>query len=100
MAELETARRHVSEALERLEAALVRRLSSAPGGGSQDNQGVVSAERDSLARDVTALRGQCERLTVAVREAEKQNQAMRDLAASVARRMDGPISEIDRLLEG
>lgn len=100
MAELETARRHVTEALQRLEAALVRRLSGAPGGGSQDHSGTLSAERDSLSRDVAALRGECERLTMAVREAEKQNQAMRDLTQSVARRLDGPISEIDRLLEG
>jgi hypothetical protein len=100
MAELETARRHVTEALQRLEAALVRRLPSAPGGASQDSFGTLSAERDSLARDVTALRSECERLTMAVREAERQNQTMRDLTESVARRLDGPISEIDRLLEG
>jgi SMC interacting uncharacterized protein involved in chromosome segregation len=100
MAGLETAQRHVSEALQRLEAALVRRLSSAPGGGPQDNLEALNAERDRLARDVAALRGECDRLAAAVREAEEQNQSMRNLTESVARRLDGPISEIDRLLEG
>jgi hypothetical protein len=100
MAGLETAQRHVTEALQRLESALVRRLSSVPPGGSQTNLEAMNAERDTLARDVAALRGECDRLAAAVREAEEHNQSMRILTQSVARRLDGPIAEIDRLLEG
>jgi outer membrane murein-binding lipoprotein Lpp len=100
MAGLETAQRHVTEALQRLEAALVRRLTSAPGDGSHGNVEALNAERDTLARDVAALRGECDRLAAAVREAEEQNESMRNLTQSVARRLDGPIAEIDRMLEG
>jgi DNA anti-recombination protein RmuC len=100
MAGLETAQRHVTEALQRLESALVRRLSSAPAGGSQTNLEALNTERDTLVRDVAQLRGECDRLAAAVREAEEQNQSMRNLTQSVARRLDGPIADIDRLLEG
>lgn len=100
MAELETAQRHVSEALRRLEAALARRLSSAPNVNSEGGLDTASAERDTLARDVASLRSECDRLSAALREAEEQNRAMRELTKTVARRLDGPISELDRMLEG
>ena len=75
MADLETAERHLSAALERLQAALHRRGSGglpAPGVGSD------------LPDDVVALQEEC--------------QTLRAVASHVAQRLDSSIDELDRLL--
>lgn len=99
MAELETAQRHLSDALKRLETALARRLSAAPLGDEDRPFQAAGLERDALARDVAALRSECDRLNQALREAEEENRAIRETTDAVARRLDGSIHEIDKLLE-
>ncbi len=99
MAELQTAQRHLSDALKRLEAALTRRLAAAPISEYERALDAVTAERDALARDVAVLRSECDRLSAALREAEEENQAIRETTDAVVRRLDGSIHEIDKLLE-
>jgi hypothetical protein len=75
MAELEAAERHLSAALERLQAALNRRRSGgAPASG-------VAAD---LPDDVIALQEEC--------------QTLREVAGHVSQRLDRSIHELDRLL--
>jgi len=74
MAELEAAERHLSAALERLQAALNRRRSgAAPASGAAD-----------LPDDVIALQEEC--------------QTLREVAGHVSQRLDRSINELDRLL--
>jgi hypothetical protein len=75
MAELEAAERHLSAALERLQAALKRRTS---GGGAISNVG------SDLPGDVIALQEEC--------------QTLREVASHVSQRLDRSIHELDRLL--
>ena len=75
MAELEAAERHLSAALERLQAVLQRR---GAGGAAAANVG-----RD-LPQDVVALQEECHTL--------------REVASHVSQRLDRSISELDRLL--
>jgi hypothetical protein len=99
MAELEAAERHLNEALARLEAALARRLAATSAGGTSQALQAVRTERDALGQEVAGLRRECERLSAALREAERENRAIRELTANVARRLDGSIDELDRMLE-
>ena len=73
MAELEAAERHLSAALERLQAALNRRRS-----------GAVRATASDLPDDVIALQEEC--------------QTLREVAGHVSQRLDRSIHELDRLL--
>lgn len=101
MAGLDDAERHLNDALERLEAALGKRLDQA--GAYQVPVGPIgdlARERDALRRDVAALGAECERLKATVRAAEEENRALREAGAAVASRLDGSISQIDRILEG
>lgn len=98
MSDLNTAQRHLNEALRRLESALSRRLSSAPGAETEQALRAATAERDAMARDVTALRAECDRLREALREAEEEKRSLREVTDSIAERLDGSISEIDRML--
>jgi hypothetical protein len=75
MADLEAAERHLSAALERLQAALNRRMS---GGGPISNVG------SDLPDDVIALQEEC--------------QTLREVASHVSQRLDRSIHELDRLL--
>ncbi len=75
MADLETAERHLSAALERLQAALNRRAS----GGLP----AVAVGRD-LPEDVVALQEEC--------------QTLHEVADHVAQRLDSSIDQLDRLL--
>lgn len=75
MAELEAAERHLSAALERLQAALNRRIS-----GGAPGAGVAS----DLPDDVVALQEEC--------------QTLREAAGHVSQRLDRSIHELDRLL--
>lgn len=100
MGELEAAQRHLTESLRRLESALARRLSRGdrPVNGHPGPEG-GAAERASLAADVDALRDECERLNVALDDAMRERDAVREVADTVVRRLDGSIEELDRLLE-
>lgn len=95
MSQLETAQRHLSRALRRLEAALERKLSQ-PGNGAAA-PGANHADA-TLARDVAMLRDQCDRLSVALNEAQHDNRTLREVNDDVAQRLDGSIAELDRLL--
>ena len=103
MSELETAQQHLFEALRRLESALTRRLMRPPSGDATEYQQAfdrIMAERDGLARDVSVLRSECDRLSAALSEVQRDHQNLREVTGHVAKRIDGSIAEIDRLLEG
>jgi septal ring factor EnvC (AmiA/AmiB activator) len=102
MSQLEAAQRHLTQALERLEDALALRLAQPPAGTSSDQRAFaeITAERNDLARDVRALRSECDRLSAALREMQRDNDDLRATTSQVARRIDGSVAEIDRLLEG
>lgn len=96
MGELEAAQRHLTEALRRLESALERRL--ATGGGPTNGHAGDPDDRESLVADVGELRRECERLQSALDEAVRDRDAVRETADAVARRLDGSIDELDRLI--
>jgi len=100
MSELDAAQRRLNEALRRLEGALSRRLATAPGAEMERELRTIATERDALARDVSALRNECDRLSNALREAEEEKRSLQEVSDAVARRLDGSIGELDRLLEG
>lgn len=103
MSQLEVAQQHLAQALKRLENALERRLVRPPSEADADYQGVfaeITAERDELTRDVRVLRSECDRLSAALSEMQRDHANLREVSGQVARRIDGSIAEIDRLLEG
>ena len=96
MSELETAQQHLVEALKRLETAVTRRLMRPPPAVGMDGQQALeqlTAERDDLARE-------CERLSAALSEIQRDHRNLRETTSHVAQRIDGSIAEIDRLLGG
>ena len=103
MSQLEAAQQHLAEALRRLENALMRRLTEGGAGAPADYErrlAALTAERNDLARDVGMLRGECDRLSAALSDVQRDHRNLRDVTGHVARRIDGSIAEIDRLLEG
>lgn len=103
MSELETAQQHLFDALRRLESALTRRLMRPPPADGTDYQQAfdqIVAERDGLARDVSVLRSECDRLSATLSEVQRDHHSLREVTGHVAERIDGSIAEIDRLLEG
>jgi SMC interacting uncharacterized protein involved in chromosome segregation len=102
MSELETAQQHLTQALRRLETAVARRLMRPPSAAGTDSQAFehLTAEREDLARNVGVLRSECDRLSAALSEIERDHRNLREVTSEVARRIDGSIAEIDRLLEG
>jgi hypothetical protein len=103
MSQLEAAQQHLAQALERLEDALAVRLAQPPPGTDADYQRAfaeITAERNDLARNVRALRGECDRLSATLSATQRDNDALRAVTGQVTRRIDGSIAEIDHLLEG
>ena len=101
MSQLEAAQRHLTRALRRLEVVLEQRVSRAPGdpaGADPRAFAQLGAERDQLARNLAALREQHDRLSAALSETQHDNRALREVNGRVARRLDGSIGELDRLL--
>jgi hypothetical protein len=90
MGELETAQRHLTEALQRLESALGRRLSRAAGGNGQADP--------LVAADLEAMREECQRLNAALDEVARERDEVREAAQAVVRRLDGSIDDLDQLL--
>lgn len=82
-----------------MEGALSRRLSTAPGADLERELHTVVAERDALARDVAVLRSECDRLSAALREVQEDKRSLQEVTDAVARRLDGSIDELDRMLE-
>jgi hypothetical protein len=103
MSQFETAQRHLTLALGRLEAALERRMAEPPGGSVGGGPGAgalaqIRAERDELARNLGVLRDRCDQLSVALSEAQHDSRTLREVSGHVAQRLDGSIVELDRLL--
>jgi flagellar export protein FliJ len=103
MSKLETAQRRLDQAVRRLEAALARRMGP-PGDAAAlaEYERVLAqlgGERDHLAGDLEVLRAECDRLSTALSEAQREGQTLRQVTEQVASRLDGSIAEIDRLLE-
>jgi chromosome segregation ATPase len=103
MSQLEAAQEHLAQALERLEDALAVRLAQPPPGTDADYQRAfaeITAERNDLARNVRALRSECDRLSASLSAMQRNNDELRAATGQAAQRIDGSIAEIDRLLEG
>jgi chromosome segregation ATPase len=103
MSQLQAAQQHLEAALSRLESALARRLDLPESGAPPDygkRLAALTAERDELARDVGMLRSECDRLSAALSELQRNHRTLREATGHVAQRIDGSIAEIDRLLEG
>jgi predicted nucleic acid-binding Zn-ribbon protein len=101
MSQLQAAQQHLTEALRRLENALVRRLMQVGSGAPAEVErafAVLTAERDDLARDLAMLRGECDRLSAALSEIQRDHRNLREATGHVAQRIDGSIAEIDHLL--
>jgi hypothetical protein len=101
MSQLEAAQRHLTRALRRLEAALEHRVSQSPGDAAGPDPRVLAdltAERDQLAHNLGVLQDQCDRLSVALSEVQHDNRTLREVNGRVARRLDGSIAELDRLI--
>jgi hypothetical protein len=102
MSELETAHQHLARALKRLETAVARRLMRPPSAaGTNYRQGLERPiEGDDLARDLDLLRSECDELSTALSDIQRDHRNLREVTSQVAQRIDGSIAEIDRLLEG
>lgn len=103
MSELKTAQQHLAEALKRLETAVARRrIHSSSAARAADPHALEhpSAEHADLARDVNALRNECNRLSAALSAIERDHRNLREVTGDVAQRIDGSIAELDRLLGG
>ena len=101
MSQLEAAQRHLTQALRRLEVALEHRLSQAPAGPATSESrslAEVAGERDELARHLAVLHEQCDRLSVALSEAQHDSRTLREMNGRIGRRLEGSIAELDRLL--
>jgi septal ring factor EnvC (AmiA/AmiB activator) len=101
MSQLEAAQRHLTHALRRLETALERRLTrSVAGSAGADPRALteITAERDELTRNLAMLHEQCDRLSVALNEAQHDNRSLREMNGRIGRRLEGSIAELDRLL--
>jgi len=99
MVTLEQAEHSLDRAFGRLERALNHKLAAAAGGNrAAGSSADLARERDALMRDVAALGAECERLRAALDEARRENQNLREASTTVARRLDGSIAEIDRML--
>lgn len=96
MSELEAAQRHLANALQRIQSALERRSS----GTAFQHADEVDMQGDDLGRHVSMLRGECDRLSAALSDAQRDNENLRRVSTQVAQRLDSSIAEIDRLLEG
>jgi ubiquinone biosynthesis protein UbiJ len=96
MSQVHAAQQHLAEALRRLENALAHRLTQGGSGAPADYErrlAAITAERNML-------RGECDRLSAALSGMQREHRNLRDVTGHVARRIDGSIAEIDRLLEG
>jgi ubiquinone biosynthesis protein UbiJ len=103
MSQLQAAQQHLAQALRRLDKALAHRLTQGGSAAPADYQralAAITAERNDLARDVDMLRNECDRLSAALSEMQRDHRNLRDVTGHVAGRIDGSIAEIDRLLEG
>jgi hypothetical protein len=98
MSQFESAQRHLSRALRRLETVLERRLTQPPGAAGEPHPRALGTEGEELARNVGALRAECDRLSEALSEAQHDNSTLREVSAHVAQRLDGSIVDLDRLL--
>ena len=98
MSALDIAEQHLTKALSRLEQAMAQRLAAAdPDQVAAMTQ--LAKEHDTLHRDVEALREECVRLRAALKAAEQDRDAARQMTKEVAARLDVSIDELDRLIE-
>jgi Domain of unknown function (DUF4164) len=97
MSQLETAQRHLNRALRRLESALERRLTRG-GNGEAAPRAEGGGTHEDVNRNLAMLRDQCDRLSVALNEAQHDNRTLREVNGQVTRRLDSSIAELDRLL--
>jgi septal ring factor EnvC (AmiA/AmiB activator) len=97
MSALDVAEHHLNEALSRLEQALAQRLASAdPEHAASVTK--LADERDTLHRDIKALREECERLNTALDAAESDRDGLRRTTDEVAAKLDNSIDELDRMI--
>ena len=99
MSALTIAEQHLNEALVRLESVMAKRLAAA----DPDQAAVITRlteERDALLQDIDMLRAECERLSEALKTAEREQEALRGVAQQAAAQLDSSIEDIDRMIGG
>ena len=97
MSALSIAEQHLNEALSRLEQVMARRLAAA----DPDQAAVINrltGERDALSRDVEGLRAECERLSEALKQSEREHDDIKATTEQVASQLDSSIDELDRMI--
>ena len=97
MSALKLAEQHLNEALSRLEQVMAKRLAAS----DPDQAAVINrltSERDALGRDVDSLRAECERLSEALKNAEREHGDIKTTTDQVASRLDSSIEELDRMI--
>ncbi len=97
MSALQIAEQHLNEALARLEQVMARRLAAA----DPDQAAVIdrlTSERDTLLRDIDALRTECERLDEALKATSDEHDEIKATTEQVASRLDSSIEELDRMI--
>jgi chromosome segregation ATPase len=94
MSALEAAERRVTDALARVEAALLLRPS--PESWSAERSRLES-ERATLDRDCELLRAECDRLRRELDELQLRHGRLRDAAAGVEARLGALVEELDEL---
>lgn len=94
MSALETAERRLTDALARLEAALL--LRPGPESWSAERER-LEARLATLDRDCDLLRAECDRLRRELEALEARHARLREAASSVESRLGGLIEELDEL---
>jgi chorismate mutase len=97
MSALKIAEHHLTEAVTRLEHALAERVAHA-GPGQRVRIQKLTEERDALARDIAALRQECERLSGKLAAAEREQAVLRELTSGAVQQLDEQIAGINRMI--
>jgi prefoldin subunit 5 len=96
MSQLEAAQQRLTAALRRLESALTQHMMKSASGAPGDLERRLAA----IAAERSMLRAECDRLSAALSEVQREHRNLREVTGQVAGRIDGSIAQIDRLLEG
>jgi chromosome segregation ATPase len=94
MSALEAAERRLTDALARLEAAILVRPT--PESWAAERQR-LEAQLATLDRDCELLRAECDRLRRELEELQARHERLREAAATVEARLGGVIEELDEL---
>lgn len=94
MSALEAAERRLTDALARLEAALVLRPTAESWAAERQR---LETQLATLDRDCELLRAECDRLRRELEDLRARHERLREVAAQVEARMGGLVEELDEL---